>query len=127
MYSGVGKSGSPAPKPITGRPAALSAFALLSTASVADSLMAPMRAEILEAMTSILAPTRAVRGPGNRRGVWSVGIRWRLYGSDRGATPGAGSCGQDQVGGCREAEFDQVAPSPYTLLVRALMALIRHA
>ena len=25
------------------------------------------------------------------------------------------------------AQFDQVAPTPYTLLVRALMALIRHA
>src|SRR3954469_10210374 len=51
MASGVGKSGSPAPNPITGRPAALSAFALASTASVADSLMPPIRAE-----------TRAVTG-----------------------------------------------------------------
>jgi hypothetical protein len=38
--SGVGKSGSPAPKPITFSPAAFKAFALASTASVADSLMA---------------------------------------------------------------------------------------
>ena len=36
---GVGKSGSPAPKPITGRPSALSALALASTLSVADSAM----------------------------------------------------------------------------------------
>src|SRR5659263_736936 len=48
MYCGVGKSGSPAPKPITGRPAALSAFALASTARVADSAMAPRRAETRE-------------------------------------------------------------------------------
>ena len=40
MWAGVGKSGSPAPKPITGSPAALSALALASTASVADSAMA---------------------------------------------------------------------------------------
>src|SRR6478609_8374361 len=46
MKSGVGKSGSPAPNPITGRPSALSALALASTASVADSAMAPMRREM---------------------------------------------------------------------------------
>ena len=40
MWAGVGKSGSPAPKPITGSPAAFSALALASTASVADSAMA---------------------------------------------------------------------------------------
>ena len=44
--SGVGKSGSPAPKPMTFSPAAFSALALASTASVADSLMAAMRAEM---------------------------------------------------------------------------------
>src|SRR5881275_610975 len=43
MWSGVGKSGSPAPKPMTGAPAALSAFALASTAKVADSAMAATR------------------------------------------------------------------------------------
>src|SRR3954451_23142431 len=46
MESGVGKSGSPAPKPTTGRPAAFSAFAFASTASVADSAIPPTRAEI---------------------------------------------------------------------------------
>src|SRR6476620_5559033 len=46
MCSGVGKSGSPAPKPITGSPAAFRAFALASTASVADGAMAPTRREI---------------------------------------------------------------------------------
>ena len=40
MWSGVGKSGSPAPKPMTGSPAAFSALALASTASVADAAMA---------------------------------------------------------------------------------------
>ena len=47
---GVGKSGSPAPKPMTGRPAAFSALALASTASVADSEIAEMRAETLVGM-----------------------------------------------------------------------------
>src|SRR4051812_24861250 len=45
IASGVGKSGSPAPKPMTSRPAALSALAFASTASVADSLIAAIRAE----------------------------------------------------------------------------------
>src|SRR4029450_11797259 len=44
--AGVGKSGSPAPNPITSSPAVLSAFALASTASVADSAMAATRAEM---------------------------------------------------------------------------------
>src|SRR5215475_6031176 len=39
MCSGVSKSGSPAPNPITSRPAALSARALSVTAMVADGLM----------------------------------------------------------------------------------------
>src|SRR4051812_15634951 len=46
MADGVGKSGSPAPKPMTGRPAALRAFAFASTASVADSAIPPTRAEM---------------------------------------------------------------------------------
>src|SRR5579859_3036066 len=55
MYPGVGKSGSPAPKPITGRPAALSALALASTASVADSVIAPTRREMRRA-GSVMTP-----------------------------------------------------------------------
>src|SRR5436190_4778932 len=47
MCAGVGKSGSPAPKPMTGSPAAFNAFALASTARVADSAMASIRFEIL--------------------------------------------------------------------------------
>ena len=46
MCSGVGKSGSPAPKPMTFSPAAFSALALASTASVADSAMAATRVEM---------------------------------------------------------------------------------
>src|SRR3954453_7312490 len=45
MYAGVGKSGSPAPKPITGRPSALRALAFASTASVADSAIPPTRSD----------------------------------------------------------------------------------
>src|SRR5437660_7350457 len=40
MFAGVGKSGSPAPKPMTCSPAAWSALAFASTASVADSVIA---------------------------------------------------------------------------------------
>src|SRR5262249_25016103 len=43
---GVGKSGSPAPNPMTSSPAARSAFAFASTASVADSVIAAMRREM---------------------------------------------------------------------------------
>jgi len=39
---------------------------------------------------------------------------WSRYGARRGV---------DRV----EPQFDQVAQTPYTLLVRALVALIRHA
>src|SRR3954469_5081254 len=46
MLAGVGKSGSPAPKPITFSPFAFSALALASTASVADSAMAARRADV---------------------------------------------------------------------------------
>jgi len=56
MGSGVGKSGSPAPKPITWAPAACRALALASTARVADSEIAATRAETLVGMGSIVAP-----------------------------------------------------------------------
>ena len=45
IYSGVGKSGSPAPNPITCSPFACSALAFESTASVADSAIAASRFE----------------------------------------------------------------------------------
>jgi hypothetical protein len=45
MCSGVGKSGSPAPNPITGAPADFSSFALFVTASVADGDIAPTRVD----------------------------------------------------------------------------------
>src|SRR5439155_21412962 len=46
MWAGVGKSGSPAPNPMTSSPAACRAFALASTARVADSVIAPTRREM---------------------------------------------------------------------------------
>jgi hypothetical protein len=55
----VGKSGSPAPNPITGRPAALSAFALASTARVADSVIAATRRETRSVMAPIVAERAA--------------------------------------------------------------------
>src|SRR5436190_8774862 len=45
MWAGVGKSGSPAPKPITFSPCALSALALASTAKVADGAIAASRSD----------------------------------------------------------------------------------
>src|SRR5947199_3160603 len=48
MWAGVGKSGSPAPKPMTSSPAAFSALARASIASVADSSIEPTRCEIRE-------------------------------------------------------------------------------
>src|SRR5580704_11063108 len=46
MWAGVGKSGSPAPKPMTCSPAAWSALALASTASVAEGATAAARREM---------------------------------------------------------------------------------
>src|SRR4051794_21501103 len=57
MGSGVAKSGSPAPKPITSRPAALSALALASTARVADSLIAAIRADTRAGDGSAMRPS----------------------------------------------------------------------
>jgi phosphoserine aminotransferase len=51
MCAGVGKSGSPAPKPMTFSPAALSAFAFASIARVEDSVMAPTRVLMRSAMS----------------------------------------------------------------------------
>ena len=50
MWGGVGKSGSPTPKLITGRPAARSAAARVVMAIVAESVMAAIREEIGEGM-----------------------------------------------------------------------------
>src|SRR5260221_4224694 len=63
---GVGKSGSPAPKPITFSPAAFSALALASTARVADSWMAAMRAEMRDAEVAT-APWWHVAAPAPER------------------------------------------------------------
>src|SRR5262245_57139933 len=63
---------------MTGRPAALSAFALASTASVADSAIPPIRAEIRRAegrfasvaavMRPIVPPGEGGRHPGSAHG-----------------------------------------------------------
>src|SRR5689334_22068823 len=79
IRSGVGKSGSPAPKPMTFSPAALSALALASTASVADSSMAAIRAEMRPTAPS---SRTARRHPGANSGPeppWSARIRRRPY------------------------------------------------
>ena len=58
IQSGVGKSGSPAPNPMTSSPAAWSALALVSTARVAEGVMAASRADVR--FTSGLCPDRRV-------------------------------------------------------------------
>ena len=85
MCSGVAKSGSPAPKPMTSLPAAFSAFAVASTARVAEGAMPAMRAEMRERedmclMVSCERPIAAVvclqaNGVCNRR--FAVGARGR--------------------------------------------------
>src|SRR5438094_2467590 len=69
IAAGVGKSGSPAPKPTTSSPAAFLALALASTARVADSAMAPIRCETrrvaVDALgAELMAPSSQV--PANR-------------------------------------------------------------
>src|SRR4051812_45923456 len=68
MCAGVGKSGSPAPKPMTRSPAACSALALASTASVADSAMAPILRETRAGSTGLLmtASSHPARPPAAR-------------------------------------------------------------
>src|SRR6185437_11358933 len=63
------KSGSPAPKPITGRPAALRALALASTARVADSAIEPMRCEMRGRGDWVMARAPAVVAAVLRRGL----------------------------------------------------------
>ncbi len=58
----MGKSGSPAPNPMTGRPAAFRAFALASTARVADSAIAAIRAEIRGFVTGGSLPYAWISG-----------------------------------------------------------------
>ena len=57
MCAGVGKSGSPAPKPITFSPAACNALALASTASVAEGAIAASRSEVRFTSASLPQPT----------------------------------------------------------------------
>src|ERR1041385_3341251 len=64
MLSGVSKSGSPAPSPITSRPACLSARALSVTAMVGDGLMR-LRVSDRKAIGNLrfLRPVRTGQGP----------------------------------------------------------------
>src|SRR5690606_26542307 len=72
MYCGVGKSGSPAPKPITGRPAALRALAFASTASVAGWGNAPRRAGTRRGDAEV---TSSILAEGGRRDAGRLAIR----------------------------------------------------
>src|SRR4051812_29983559 len=73
MWSGVGKSGSPAPNPMTGSPAALSALALASTASVAEGAMAAMRSETRETMPAMVPRPLLNQEPGSRPAGFGAG------------------------------------------------------
>src|ERR1700683_1867248 len=55
MWAGVGKSGSPAPNPMTCSPAACSALALASTARVAEGATLAARREIRRSAVGDLA------------------------------------------------------------------------
>src|SRR5512145_2504699 len=75
MCSGVGKSGSPAPNPITFSPAAFRALAFASTARVGDSAMADTLSEsrfwgMLRPYDTLReAPGHSSRPPAGRRQV----------------------------------------------------------
>src|ERR1700677_1595182 len=56
MWAGVGKSGSPAPKPMTSSPAARRALALASTARVAEGATAATRAETRRRLPAAAPP-----------------------------------------------------------------------
>src|SRR6478735_5865447 len=73
MCCGVGKSGSPAPKPMTFSPCAFSAFALASTASVADSAIVERR--VLVRFTSGEPTCAAAGAPAGFGGLRTAIIR----------------------------------------------------
>src|SRR3954451_1067591 len=68
MWAGVGKSGSPAPKPMTSWPAATRDLALASTARVADSSMAAIRLDRRAKVLAVVSGTPAMLTcPGRER------------------------------------------------------------
>src|SRR4051794_29846858 len=68
MWGGVGKSGSPAPKPMTSWPAATRDLALASTARVADSSMAAIRLDRRAKVLAVVSGTPAMLTcPGRER------------------------------------------------------------
>src|SRR6478736_2455945 len=93
-WAGVGKSGSPAPNPMTGSPAAFSALARASTASVADSVMAATRRDRRSWAMAVLPRSDRLRGATRRyptpdEPLKRVG-RFRATNAFRGAPPGMG-------------------------------------
>src|SRR3954451_7586031 len=141
MESGVGKSGSPAPKPTTGRPAAFSALAFASTASVADSAIPPTRAEIrrpaAEALegASLMRPMLALRRrpahPGPLLGStarFDLAFLRPVHSILGGSHPGR-SCPQTPtrvVGACPRRGGKARGPAPRTTHRRALRQLAQH-
>src|SRR4051794_2520319 len=103
---------------MTGRPAAFSAFALASTASVADSAMAPMRREMR--VVGVMRPS-------------SHGAHWRrrLIAAARHprCPPGARRAVAWHLPRRRSpfARFDLRRPSPYTRLLGGSCTLVRCA
>src|SRR5581483_11457372 len=95
MWAGVGKSGSPAPKPITGSPAAFRALAFASTANVADSAMAAMRWET-RFMSAIVASHERARN--HHSGRPSPERRPVRVGALEGPPRSDGGPGQDRAG-----------------------------
>ena len=75
MCCGVGKSGSPAPNPITFSPSACRALALASTARVADGAIAASRSEV---RFTIGKPATAI--PRSQRGSGPVSRVFRVVG-----------------------------------------------
>src|SRR4051794_32090564 len=86
MGAGVGKSGSPAPKPTMSSPAAFFAFAFASTARVADSAMLPIRCETRCAGRCVDGEwlmTHIVPGPGKAVVSWGPltdALHWSIWG-----------------------------------------------
>src|SRR6185312_9421559 len=100
MWAGVAKSGSPAPKPMTSSPAACRAFALASTARVADSVMAPTRREM-----RLIAPwSRAGRVPTPSFRAVGSGAHRDPVDAPVGEVEEAGVVGEDLDDGDLEAE-----------------------
>src|SRR5665213_2742172 len=78
MLAGVSKSGSPAPRPMTLRPAAFSARALSVTAMVADGFTRSSAADRNGIVISLIDLDRSLKDPGRRREIstFTTLFRW---------------------------------------------------